>query len=143
MPFAETLTVPGTPAGLREALLFFEQFGEAHDVPRGSRWRVRLALDEILSNVIRFAHDSADNAVDMTFRFDAGVGVLSVEIVDAADAFNPLLAPRPDTTSPLRDREPGGLGLLLVRRLMDETLYERRGDCNHLLLKCGPDHAHR
>jgi len=141
MPSAESLTVPGTPAGLRQALDFFERFGEAHDVPRGSRWRVRLAVDEILSNVIRFAHDSADNAVDMTFTFDAGV--MSVEIVDAADAFNPLLAPRPDTTSALRDRQPGGLGLLLVRRLMDETLYERRDDRNHLLLKCGPDHADR
>ena len=68
--------------------------------------------------------------------------VRTVEQFDGC-VFNPLLAPRPDTTSALLDRQPGGLGLLLVRRLMDETLYERRNDRNHLLLKCGPDHADR
>lgn len=141
MRSADSLTVTGTPAGLRQALAAFERFGAEHDLSRGARWRVQLALDEILSNVIRFAHDSADNAVDMTFTVDGGV--VSVEIVDAAGAFNPLLAPRPDTTSGLLDRQPGGLGLLLVRRLMDETLYERRDDKNYLVMKCGPDHADR
>jgi serine/threonine-protein kinase RsbW len=134
-----SLSVPGTSSGVREAILAFEQFGRAHQVSRETGWRVQLALDEILSNVVRHGAPAA-LAIEMTFSLEAGR--VSVEIVDATAAFNPLLAPPPDTVSPLESREPGGLGITLVRRLMDETLYERRNGRNHFIMRCGP-HADR
>jgi serine/threonine-protein kinase RsbW len=129
------LSVPATPAGVREAILAFEHFGRSRRVSSGTGWRVQLALDEILSNIVRHGTPSSP-AIEMTFSFNAGT--ISVEIVDATGPFNPLRAPAPDTVSPLEAREPGGLGLSLVRRLMDETLYERRDDRNHFVMRCGP-----
>ena len=134
-----TLSVPATAAGVREAILAFERFGRTHQVPPGARWRVPLALDEILSNIVRHGAP-AGPGIDMTFSVAAGM--VAVEIVDAAPAFNPLLAPPPDTNSPLPERQPGGLGIALVRRLMDETSYERRGGRNHFVMRCGA-HADR
>ena len=133
------LSVPATPAGVREAILAFEQFGESRRVSSETGWRVQLALDEVLSNIVRHGTPSGP-PIEMTFSFDAGT--ISVEIVDASGPFNPLRAPAPDTVSPLHVREPGGLGLMLVRRLMDETLYERRDDHNHFVMRCGPHADH-
>jgi len=131
----ETLSVPGTLPGVRQAIDAFERFGQRVRVPRRSQWRIQLALDEILSNIVQYGvDDGVQPAIDVTFSF-AG-GVVSVEIVDTAAAFNPLLAPPPDTETPLERRLEGGLGIALVRQLMDETTYERRGNRNHFVMRC-------
>jgi serine/threonine-protein kinase RsbW len=135
-----TLSVPGTVAGVRQAILAFEQFGRAHALPAGAGWRVQLALDEILSNIVRHGGPGAVAPVGVTFSLDGGM--VGVEIVDGTAPFNPLLAPAPDTSRPLHERQPGGLGIALVRQLMDETLYERRGHHNYFVMRCGP-HADR
>lgn len=127
-------------AGVRQAIQAFEEFGRAHVVADGTRWRVQLALDEILSNIVRHGDEGSAAGVDLTFSL-AG-GVVAVEVVDQSRAFNPLLAPEPCTSGPLQDREPGGLGIALVRRLMDEALYERRHNRNYFVMRCGP-HADR
>jgi serine/threonine-protein kinase RsbW len=140
MQTTQTVTVPTTLAGVREAIAAFERFGRSNGVARGAGWRMQLALDEILSNVVRHAQPGEGTTLDMIFSLDEGM--VGVEIVDKAGAFNPLLAPAPDTSSSLQDRQPGGLGIALVRRLMDETLYVRRDDRNHFVMRCGR-HADR
>ena len=140
MRAVETLSVPGTLPGVLQAVQAFEQFGRTHGLPRGEAWRFLVALDEILSNIVRHGLAGRPAAIDLTFTID-GEDV-AVEIIDAAEAFNPLLAPPPDTSSALDDRQPGGLGIALVRRLMDDTVYERRNERNHFVMRCGP-HADR
>jgi serine/threonine-protein kinase RsbW len=137
----DTLSVPGTLSGVGEAIEAFSRFGRAHGVPPGAIWRVQLALDEILSNIVRHAYRGGGGAIDMTFSVGED-NVVEVEIVDAADAFNPLQAPAPDTTSALAGRAPGGHGIALVRGLMDAATYERREHRNHFVMRCGP-HADR
>jgi len=137
MRAVESLSVPGTLSGVLQAVQAFELFGRTHDLSKGATWRFPLALDEILSNIVRHGLAGRRGTIDMTFSLD-GEDVV-VEIVDAADPFNPLLAPPPDTTSPLDRRQAGGLGIALVRRLMDETRYERRDGRNHFLMRCRAD----
>lgn len=127
-------------AGVRQAIQAFERFRHAHAVPAETAWRMQLAIDEILSNIVRHGDEGAAAGVDMTFSFDQGV--VAIEIVDGTGPFNPLQAPPPDTTGALEDRQPGGLGIALVRRLVDEALYERRNNLNHFVMRCGP-HADR
>ena len=137
MRAVETLSVPGNLSGVLQAVQAFQQFGRTHDLSKGATWRFPLALDEILSNIVRHGLAGRPAAIDLTFSID-GEDVV-VEIVDAADAFNPLLAPPPDTSSPLDQRQPGGLGIALVRRLMDDTVYERRNGRNHFFMRCRAD----
>lgn len=131
----ETLSVPGTPPGVRQAVDAFERFGQRVHVPRPARWRIQLALDEILSNIVRHgaAPGAGDPAIDVTFSFKEGV--VDVEVLDTGSAFNPLLVPPPDRTSPLAVRPEGGLGLALVRFLVDEASYDRRGNRNHFVMR--------
>jgi anti-sigma regulatory factor (Ser/Thr protein kinase) len=121
---------------VRQAIDAFERFGQRVQMPRPARWRIQLALDEILSNIVLHGvgPGARDPAIDVRFSFKEGV--VDVEIVDTAAAFNPLLVPPPDTTSPLATRPEGGLGIALVRYLVDEASYERRGDRNHFVMRC-------
>jgi anti-sigma regulatory factor (Ser/Thr protein kinase) len=50
---------------------------------------------------------------------------VEVTVADDGPAFNPLLQPEPDTTLPLASRQPGGLGITLIKSLMDDVRYER------------------
>ena len=135
-----TLSVPATVAGVGQAALEFERFGRSQAAPAGTFWRMQLALDEILSNIVRHGLPGTQVTIDMTFSIDDGR--VEVEIVDGAAPFNPLLAPPPDVTSALEDRRPGGLGIALVRSLVDETAYEHRGGRNCFVMRCAP-HADR
>jgi serine/threonine-protein kinase RsbW len=132
MSTVETISVPGTRPGVRQAIDAFEGFGRTHDLPAEAAWRFLVALDEILSNIVRHAATGSGTAIDLRFSIDAGT--VAIEIVDAAAPFNPLLAPAADTTSPIEQRRPGGLGIALVRDLMDDTRYERLGDRNHFVM---------
>lgn len=140
MRAVETLSVPATLPGVLQAVQAFDQFGRTHALSEDAAWRFQLALDEILSNIVRHGLAGRRGAIDVMFSIDGET--VAVEIIDAADAFNPMLAPQPDTSSPLEDRQPGGLGIALVRRLMDDTRYERRDDRNHFTMRWRP-HADR
>jgi serine/threonine-protein kinase RsbW len=131
MRAAETMSVPGTTAGVAQAVQAFEGFCRTHALPPQARWRFLVALDEILSNIVR--HGSGDAPIGLTFSVERGT--VGLDVVDRAAAFNPLLVPEPDTSAPLDRREPGGLGLALVRRLMDEVRYERRENQNCLSMR--------
>ncbi len=141
MRACETLSVPGTNDGVRRAVDAFDRFSRSQALPADARWRFLVALDEILSNILKHGSQGADAAIGLTFSLDHDI--VSVAVVDGAAPFNPLLAPAADTTSPLETRRAGGLGIALVDSLMDQVAYERRGDHNHLMLswRLKPEHG--
>lgn len=121
-------------AGVSQARAAFDDYSHRAGLPEFARWRFQVALDEILSNVVRHGLMGVPGAV-IELAFASESGVVCVEITDSARAFNPLEAPAPDTTSSLDERVPGGLGIALVSSLMDEVHYERRGDRNYVTMK--------
>ena len=123
------VTVPGTMEGVQTGARALDAFVEAHGLPESARWRFQVAIDEVLSNVAR--HGGA-STIDLLFGL--ADGVLSLEVTDRGPAFDPLDAAAPDTSAGLDARRPGGLGIMLVRTLMDAVRYERRGGCNHLTM---------
>lgn len=129
-PARARLSVPGTPAGVLQALDAFTEFGRSVALPPDHEWRFLVAMDEVLSNVV--SHGRHDAAIDLGFSLTKHM--LTVEIADSAEAFNPLSAPAPDLTAPLEGRRPGGLGIAIVRGLMDRVVYERRAGRNRLVL---------
>jgi serine/threonine-protein kinase RsbW len=136
---SHAVSVPGTTEGVRRAAEAFETFGVAQGMPAQVRWRFLVALDEILSNIVRHGLRGSPGTIDLTFRLDADVAV--VDVVDATAPFNPLLAPPAQTVAPLEERHPGGLGITLVQALMDQVRYERRDERNHLTLTGRLRHA--
>lgn len=129
---SQTLAVEGTAAGVRKAVDALQAWSDRERLSDAARRRLLTALDEILSNVVRHGLGNRPGVIEVTVSHDGNV--LQAEVADAAPAFNPLLTPPPDISSPLEERQPGGLGIALVRALTDELTYERRDDRNRLTM---------
>jgi len=111
-----------------------ERFGHEAGLPDDVTFRLTLALDEIVSNVIRHGFDDAgEHAIAVTL--DIAGGTITATVVDDGSPFDPLDAPAPDLDAPLEERRPGGLGIHLVRTTMDDVRYARDGDRNVLTIR--------
>jgi len=128
------MSLPGTLDAVRRAADGFDAFAAHHGLPEDVVQSVQVALDELVSNAVRHGYAGVESPGSIDVRFGIRADDLLVEVSDAAPAFNPLEAPEPDTSLPIDQRPIGGLGLLLVRRLMDRVEYERRDGRNRLSL---------
>ncbi len=104
---------------------------ESRPVSDKRKYLVRLVLDELLSNIIKYAYD--DQAVHrISLKLETGVP-FAWTIVDDGKPFNPLIdAPKPVLEGSLEDRPVGGLGLHLLRKLDLRLDYRREQDRNVL-----------
>ncbi|HJR60861.1 MAG TPA: ATP-binding protein [Vicinamibacterales bacterium] len=101
-----------------------DAFCAAERLPEDVAWRLRVALDEIVANIVAYSGPGeARSGLDVWFRRDGGL--VEITVADDGPAFDPLERPDPDVTLPLEARQPGGLGIALVKSLMDEVHYER------------------
>lgn len=109
------------------------QFGELHEIPSRTLYSVNLALDEMVTNaVVHGIEGVADRRIEILVA--TGGEELIATMTDEGRAFDPLSVPPPDVHAPLAERELGGLGIHLVRSLMDRVDYRREGGKNVLTL---------
>ena len=112
-----------------------EAFGEAEGVSADSIFSVNLALDEVITNIIRYAHDDGGRQHPIVVRLALESGVLTAQVEDDGRAFNPLDAPPPDLNASIEERPIGGLGIHLVRTMMNSVEYRRENGRNVLIMK--------
>jgi serine/threonine-protein kinase RsbW len=93
--------------------------------------RLDLVLEELLINVARYAYAPEEGLVEVAYTGE-GPGKLRVEIVDWGRVFNPLEADPPDFSRGLADRPIGGLGVFLVKSMVDSIEYSRDDSRNVL-----------
>jgi serine/threonine-protein kinase RsbW len=110
------------------------QFGELHDVPSRTLYAVNLALDELVTNAVLYGFDDPSGQEVLVKIATAGSELIA-SVCDGGRPFNPLDVKPPDLSAPLEDRELGGLGVHLVRSLMDHVSYVREGDQNVLTVR--------
>lgn len=94
---------------------------------------IELSMEEVLVNIFNYAYPECEGDVEMTCSLD-DAGRLVFQITDSGMAFNMVMADDPDITSEIDDRRIGGLGIFLVKQLMDEVQYRREHDRNILRL---------
>lgn len=95
---------------------------------------LNLALEEAVTNVIMYAYpEGTDGTVDITTTADTQS--LTFTIKDSGKAFDPTQHAEADITLSAEERPIGGLGIFLVRKIMDTVDYERKDGFNILTLK--------
>lgn len=129
MSAAANITLPVTPELTRAAHARLEAFAESVALPAKVMFAVDAALEELLQNVVDY---SGARVVRLKLAVEAGE--LRLELADDGRPFNPLASAMPDLSVPLVERKVGGLGVHLVRRMMDRAAYEHRGGCNRIKL---------
>ena len=98
-------------------------------------FRVHLVLEELVLNIIDYGFDDGKDDHELEVILMSEDDNLTIEITDDGIPFDPLHdAKIPDTDAPLEERPIGGLGVHLVRTMMDEVSYRREDGKNHLTL---------
>ena len=113
-----------------------EEFGERAAWPPKLLFRVNLVLEELGLNVMTHGQEAGASELEVIVTSDADT--VAIEIVDDGPRFDPLQdAPLPDPEASLDERPVGGLGIHLVRTMMDDVSYRYENGKNRLTLVTG------
>jgi len=128
-----TIRIASDLSELERVAGLVEEFGERNGLEAKLVFNLNLVLDELVTNTVSYGYDdAAPHDIEITLRREDGLLTLVLE--DDARAFNPLDAPDPDLDASLEKRRVGGLGVHLVRTLMDTVDYHRVADRNRLVM---------
>lgn len=110
-----------------------DEFGEKNRLAPDDLYTLHLSLDEVFTNIISYGYeDSREHLVTISIALKGED--LTVEVEDDGSPFNPLDAPKPDLEQPIEERTVGGLGIHLVRSMMDTLEYRRSHGKNILTM---------
>ena len=110
-----------------------EEFCRGRGLEMETTLELRLVAEEVLTNFIKYAYAVTQEGV-IALRLSASTESVRLEFRDEGVPFNPLDAPLPDLTGRPDERGTGGLGVLLVKSLVDDATYVREGSVNILVL---------
>jgi anti-sigma regulatory factor (Ser/Thr protein kinase) len=125
MTYRDRIACEATNDNLGALLAFIERSCTAAALDPEDAFAVRLSLEEICANVITHGYagrDGADRPISIDFVSCAEEVVATIE--DRAATFDPANGPAPKLTGDAMERDIGGVGLHLVRSLMDEVRHE-------------------
>lgn len=133
-----TLTIHNDVSEMTALEPFVEQISEEYGLDMAFSFQLQLSLDEAVSNVVNYAYGEQK---DMPITIEAQVITsedrrqLMLRLIDNGIEFNPLEeAPEVDVTLSAEERQVGGLGIFLIRQVMDEVRYERQDGQNQLTM---------
>ena len=124
-------TLPGEESRLQEAMAFLHGFWQTESLPDELLFPFELALEEVFMNVAMHGGGEQGPAT-VWLELERADGRLNLSLSDDGRAFDPLALPTPDLDAPLEERPVGGLGVYLVREMMDDVSYSYRGGRNCL-----------
>ena len=129
----QTLTFPTTFDILDEIRTFVGNQAREAGFNAKDIYSVQLAADEAASNVIEHAYEGKPNGM-FKVSCELREGRLIITILDHGKAFDPSQVEEPDLKADLSDRKIGGLGVYMIRKLMDEVRYESTQAGNRLTM---------
>lgn len=126
------LTIAASVENIEAATDFVNTQLEALGCPMKTRMQIDVAIDEILSNIARYAYHPQTGPVTIRVEKQAEPPAVAVTFMDRGIPYNPLTQRDPDITLAADEREIGGLGVYLVKKSMDDVRYEYENGQNVL-----------
>jgi sigma-B regulation protein RsbU (phosphoserine phosphatase) len=127
---------PAALENIREISEFIFESALQLGCPSKKARQLELATEEIVTNIVEHAYPTDNHhRGEIRVFMNNHVSKMTLEFTDMGAPFNPLEdAPEPDITAGVPDRKVGGLGVFMVKRLVDEISYRRDADSNVLTL---------
>lgn len=110
---------------------FIETIAMENGLDHSLTMELNLAVEEAVVNVMEYAYPQGETG-DVTIEVSVADGLLDINIIDSGTPFDPTQKSDPDTSLPVEERSIGGLGIFLVRQVMDTVSYRRDNGKNIL-----------
>ena len=107
---------------------------EEMDCPLKAQLQVDVAVDEMFTNIASYAYPDGVGQASVQVEPNVNPHGVRITFTDRGIPYNPLLKEDPDVTLSAAERKIGGLGIFLVKKTMDEMLYDYRDGCNVLTI---------
>ena len=126
------LILPAEIAEFDRLRTWLQEFALKRNLPEGIASRLLIAADEVFTNIASYAYPNTSGKVEVSAEQDGTV--VRLTFADTGKPFDPLQTPDPDTKAPPEERPIGGLGIFVVKKLMDKIEYRREDNRNILVL---------
>lgn len=130
-----SITLEGVQDNMDDAIEFVRKGIEVLAVSKKDRAQLSIAVDEIFSNIIKYAYDPQTGPATIKVTPIREDNVVEITFIDQGKPYNPLEKDDPDVTLPAEERGIGGLGIFIVRNSMDDVEYEYVDGNNILTLR--------
>lgn len=127
------LTIQNKIEEIGRTVLHFEKFAKKNQLSDPVVSAIQIVLEELLSNIIKYGF-TEDKHHDIYIKVRISSKNVRLTITDDGIPFNPLDSKTPNITPPLENRKIGGLGVHIVRTMMDSVFYERVGNKNKVVV---------
>ena len=111
------------------------EFGEKHHFPEDFKNKLVIVGDELFSNIIVHGYENKGGDIYVRLLFNEDKNEFALTVIDRAQAFNQLEVNNPEVGSDAKAQSIGGLGIMIVKKIMTEYAYDRINDKNILVLK--------
>ena len=130
------IEVEATLENLDTILGFVEENLEAIDCPMKVAMKIAVCVEELYVNVANYAYDGRVGKCRVDLEYDERLpGRVKISLTDSGKYFNPLEKDDPDTTLDVEEREIGGLGIFMVKSIIDNISYERKQENNIIIME--------
>jgi anti-sigma regulatory factor (Ser/Thr protein kinase) len=126
-----SISVPSSSSSLNKLSDWLSSVLRVYHCPEAISNQVMLANEEIFINIATYAYPMDG---EVTVRIGKKGNLLALQYEDEGVPFNPLEMPAPEINVPLEERKIGGLGIFIVRQIMDNVKYKRENNKNKLTL---------
>jgi anti-sigma regulatory factor (Ser/Thr protein kinase) len=128
----EQVKVPAHISYLRVLRKFVTRIGMKYGFSPSELYAFKASVDEACSNIIEHGYGFQDGSI--TIKAIVKRDSLTIELIDQGKSFDPKLMEDPELTKYVNDRKKGGLGIFIMKRLLDNIDYQRTAEGNVLRL---------
>lgn len=130
----ERLIIPAKIDYLDDVIGFVDRYLDATGCPEKTKLQIRLAMEEVFVNIVSYAYAPEDGEAEVLFELLEDPFSAKIQFIDSGKMFDPLAKEDSDTSEEAIMARAGGMGILLVKNVMDEVTYNYKDGKNILTL---------
>ena len=129
-------TIPATKEAGAAVMHSLEREMEANECSEKKRRQLNIALEELMVNIVNYAYGEEHGIIRISYEFWKTEGGVCLKLIcaDYGKSYNPLKKKEPDVSLPAEKRKAGGLGIFMMKKLVDSIEYERVGGENQITI---------
>lgn len=130
----KTVKVPAALEELENVRAFADEVLTDTIASKEDQMAIELAIEEVFVNIVKYASLPEAGNIMVSYEHDSNEEAIVIQFQDKGRPFNPLKLREPDVTAELSERTPGGLGIYMLKNLMDKVEYEYVEGTNRLII---------